>query len=267
MVLIDEDIILENLSQAGEDHRGKYIDPEEYLSTVNASYKIINIMHLNIRSVRKNFDELLAFLVSYNISKCDVFILSECFQIETTTNFHIPGYTTLYNSGDYNRNDGIIIMIKSNLNYNLFNIKLVTCGVTLSVLELVVNGVSFKITSLYRPNPSNLISFIEEVDTHLSQNNRNYSFELFVGDINIDIMDESDANVHKYMSVLAKHGFEPYIRRPTRVTPETATCLDHIFLKTRLNTTHKYSINSFILNCNITDHYPVMMTISTKTKF
>ncbi|KAG5894477.1 hypothetical protein JTB14_032505 [Gonioctena quinquepunctata] len=158
----------QDLSLIYEEHKGNYLNPAEYASLFNnMPNKVLNIMHCNIRSIRKNFNEFLAMYETYALYSCDIFILSECFRLESTENLHIPGYDTKYNGADFNKNDGTVILIKSNLNYNVKNIKLAVSGVTLSILELACNGLSYRIIGLYRPCPSNLTAFIEEIDDFL----------------------------------------------------------------------------------------------------
>lgn len=46
--------------------------------------------------------------------------------------------------------------------------------------------------ALYRPNPNNLTSFIEETD------------EMFIGDVNLDILNESNINEYIKQSQIEK---------------------------------------------------------------
>ena len=46
---------------------------------------------------------------------------------------------------------------------------------------------------------------------------------------------------------------------PTRVTATTATCLDHILINKC-----RYILTPAVIECNITDHYPIMVFISCK---
>lgn len=255
---MDEDAVLENLGAVDQNCCGKFVEASDLKHLTQNS--LLNIMHLNIRSVRKNFDEFLATMSVYNLDKNDIIILSESFQLMSTDQFNIPGFTTCYNNGDYNKNDGVIFFVKNNLNCQIDNIKLETCGVSISILKLVINNIKFRIIALYRPCPSDLNTFIEEIDAYFDENKENNHFELFLGDLNINIL-SNDHNANKYLSVLANHGFEPYIQSPTRITADSATCIDHIFLKKKHNVNY-YRCSSFILNCNITDHFPVMMNIS-----
>ena len=259
MVIVDEDMVLEDLETVGRNRRGEYINA---LDNKHSRNSIFGIFHLNIRSIKKNFDELLATFVAYNINY-DIIVLSECYKIDSLNEINIPGYTTFYNNADFNKNDGVVIFIKSHLNGTVNNRKLIICGVTLSTVSVTVDGTSFQIIALYRPNPSNLLSFLEEIDNYFDINSDHFHFQLLVGDININILEE-DANTNKYLSVLAKHGFVPYIQLPTRVTKDTATCLDHIFIKQK-KTKNNIKFKSYVLTCDITDHYAVIATFVKDT--
>lgn len=62
MVLQQVDEILEQLNVLDQDLLGDFINVDEVNSQINIRNKIVNIIHLNIRSVRKNFDHLLLLI-------------------------------------------------------------------------------------------------------------------------------------------------------------------------------------------------------------
>ena len=107
---------------------------------------------MNIRSIRKNFDNFLILYEQYDLRTCDVIILSECFQLENET-YQISGYSTYYDNGDYNRNDGIVVLVRSCLVFDVHHIKLELSKCTVSRISLVVSGISFGITAVYKPPP------------------------------------------------------------------------------------------------------------------
>lgn len=90
---------------------------------INEFYNDINILqnnrlaifHLNIRSMRTNFDEFNAFLSKLNFN-FDTLILSEIWITDNEQNFYrLNGYKHYINSRIYNRSGGIIIYIKEKL--------------------------------------------------------------------------------------------------------------------------------------------------------
>lgn len=63
-----------------------------------------------------------------------------------------------------------------------------------------------------------------------------------------------------YLNIMASNNFISCINNYTRVTNTTKTCIDHIFSKN----IDLQCINSFILKCNITDHYGTIIQFSHK---
>lgn len=58
-----------------------------------------------------------------------------------------------------------------------------------------------------------------------------------------------------YLLVMAQFGFSPLINKITR--PATNICIDHIFVKTK----SLANITPIIVQSNITDHYPIILSI------
>lgn len=64
--------------------------------------KILNILHFNIRSIRKNYDNLLLYLQGLDIDNVDILILSESWEVTTVSNFDIPGFCVFHNWSKHN---------------------------------------------------------------------------------------------------------------------------------------------------------------------
>ena len=77
---------------------------------------------------------------------------------------------------------------------------------------------------------------------------------MFVGDFNIDILDE--VNASEFSNIMFSHNFFPLINIPTRVTENAASCLDHIWY----NSFNSLISGSFILD--VSDHYPSFTTLN-----
>ena len=76
-----------------------------------------------------------------------------------------------------------------------------------------------------------------------------------LGDLNINLLrHEVHRQTADFLDIMYSNGFIALINRPTRVTAETATVIDHIY-SNNLNATQK-TIQG-ILVTDITDHYPV----------
>lgn len=93
-------------------------------------------------------------------------------------------------------------------------------------VSLTINNISCRIIALAQLTWSLLLmndSYLDKIQAN--------KINVLIGGININLLNENDVYVNKYLSVLAKYGFVPYILNPTRITPETESCIDHIFLK------------------------------------
>lgn len=167
--------------------------------------------------------------------------------------FKINGFFAIYNEGDINKNDGVIVYIK-NIYKSCYSIEHTIIG-EIKVLNIIIRklGQKILINALYRspatcPNTlvHNLHSFFEKFI------NQNSNFHFFVGDINIDIKSNKEC-AQNYLNILSELGFKSLINKPTRIKNESKSCIDHIFLKS----CESVNIKSFIINTDLTDHFPV----------
>ena len=192
---------------------------------------------------------------------CDIIVLSECFQF-SCNQFNIPGYNIHYNNADLNKNDGMLIYTKQIINVHIIDYKLSRSLVTLSKITVTIQNITFGINCVYRPPSTNERHFIEDIEIYLADNLKN-QIEIFVGDINLNICDNNNEHVNLYLSTLNEYGFSPFITCPTRVTSTTASCIDHIFVRRKLKT-ERIWYQSFVLNSDLTDHYPIMLNVLSK---
>lgn len=84
------------------------------------------------------------------------------------------------------------------------------------------------------------------------------NIEIFVGDININILETNDNHVTNYLAMMNSLGFQSYINSITRSISKT--CLDHLFINQKLNS-GILCFESYILEEDITDHSPIMFFV------
>lgn len=70
--------------------------------------KNFTIFHTNIRSIQKNFGQLEVTLDEFE-SVFDIIVLSETWRIGNDDLFNIKDYTKIYNNGNINQNDGVMV--------------------------------------------------------------------------------------------------------------------------------------------------------------
>lgn len=228
---------------------------KKYTETKNQ--QCFSILHQNIRSISKNFDEIKIFLSQFN-TFFDIIILTETWHIVDTNCFHINGYEMIYNHGNINQNDGVVMYIRSKYNHNttlhyLSNIQVIKT-------KLTHLGKPITITAIYRPPSTCPEVFNNELRAYLAllADTSMDEYKFIVGDINIDILSDSEDVSHEYLNILAEAGYESLINDYTRVDKESKSCIDHMFVKSKRNVN---SYTPIILQNNITDHYTTINLI------
>ncbi|KAJ8976052.1 hypothetical protein NQ317_012599 [Molorchus minor] len=195
--------------------------------------------------------------------KFECIILTETFNINDKElhMFNIEGYQLIYNEGDINKNDGVIIYIRQNLNYNYDIIKINNINVIkLDILNIYKNDIS--ILATYRSPDTSPTDFICALDTYLQNNKTETNYSIFIGDINIDILEPEKGICLDYLNILHIHGYKSYINEATREMNNSRTCLDHIFIKPLVNTTTTEAMTiPCIIQTKITDHYVTSIQI------
>lgn len=226
--------------------------------------KSFSIYHNNIRSIQKNFDQFEVYMTQFH-KNFNCIVLTETWNIADKDFFRLEGYEIIESVNKINQNDGIAIYIRKDFtDYEYKNIKI---GITNAInLEIKINKYKINILAIYRSPSTSEYDFVDNLSELLNTYNFN-SFDHFfiIGDINIDI-NGNRGNLDyagEYLNLLSEKGFISLINKNTRVTDTSATCIDHIFLKSR-SCTSTESVISAIIKTNITDHYSVISKISYK---
>jgi hypothetical protein len=228
----------------------------EHYNDININ-KTLKIVHQNIRSARKNFDNFLSHIIK-NIDEIDVIVLTEIYIYQKELKFYnIEGFHLFAKPREFNRGGGIIIYVKNDLKINEINIELLSTESLILNLNNCVN-----IVALYRPPSNCKKTFLDELKNKILKN-KELNNTIIIGDININILDNDDRDCEKYVDILAKSGFECNINLPTReeVNKEgvlSSTCIDHIYSKVNANCAID---KSFIITHKITDHYMIVACV------
>ena len=258
MVVLQQDEILKDI-ETNENYLTRLVDKDLLHNSINQTSKLLNVVHFNIKSAQKNFDNLILLLEDFNLYFCDVIVLSETFQLCSTDYFNIPGYNTYYNKADYNKNDGVLILVKTGIDVTFSTKTLPNSHVTIGRMVLQVRDFKIGLTAMYRPPPVSKKEFVDDIEAYL-ESIPGQEIELLVGDINIDLLKVKDNDVNQYLVVLAQQGYNSFINSVTRF--DSKTCLDHIFVKHRLGVRSGcLAFESFILDTYITDHAPTMLNV------
>ena len=215
-------------------------------------------MHINIRSLPDKFDRLKKILTNFDNEKIQFDAILLCETLLTDTNhdlFNIPGYTFISRHRKHYRQGGVGIYIKNNINFIIRDDLSIFIEKSFETLFLEVTSSKGSrpiiIGEVYRvPNSSchNSITNYELITDKLQNENK----EIIIGtDQHFDYL-----NIHcAYSKYLLETFFAaclvPTITRPTRITSESATLIDTIYVSgNRLE-----YLRSGILVADISDHF------------
>lgn len=219
----------------------------------------IRVLHLNIRSVSKNFSQLLVFLQGLG-SDFEILVLTEAWLQENDgSQYTIPGYETHYFYGIHNRADGVVIFTKITLNASTAPLAIINSNSAIIRFSNITQ--TYEIIAIYKSPNLSTNQFLESLNDYLESNRPTTNkTRILLGDLNIDILDSSeDRDKEEYLTIMNSKGFYSAINEITRKTANSGTCIDHIF-------TTDLSNNGTIIQSNITDHYITMLEIKLQNK-
>lgn len=222
----------------------------------------IFIFHINIRSVERNWEELILKLNNLN-KKPDIIILSETFTNDESPTYHLPEYNYVTTKININKNSGLVIFLHDKLSIVKITehpIHLVNCIEIQFKLEKTI----YHILAIYRTHGSNISSFITEFKHILLKFSNKLCF--IAGDFNININENVENNYkNEYINCMTEFNFISCINKNTReIKNHTPSCLDHIW--TNINVKDIDKIKSIVWKTNITDHHACILLYDNKIK-
>ena len=241
-----------NVSNTSTSSRNK----NENGCSINLNNKGINIGHLNVQGIcgdkMSKFSEITSILTDPTNSGLHIFGLSETKLKEHMLSdvFKIPGFQLPFRKdNNTNGGGGIIVYVRDGILAKRRK-DLETNDISCLWLEVCPNkGKSFLVGNLYRP-PDSKVEFndrFEEFIDVVSSQNKEF---ILLGDFNRNLLNEEiDRDWGNFMSSL---GLTQLISKPTRVTAESQTLIDHIY------TNNEENIQSVsVEKLCISDHYAV----------
>lgn len=212
-------------------------------------------MHINIRSILKNFSALEQMI--FLSKKCiDIVILTEVNIFESTSClYHINGYRMFTALRKNRRGGGIILYVNNKHKCSITNVKTkhfenIVCTVTTQ------SNYTAGLCAVYRPPSSSKILFIDELQTALEKFTKTTDLYL-LGDTNIDLKSDNPVN-HRYNNMLHGLGLLCGITEHTRIElckkQISKSCIDHIYARSR-----SQDLFSAALGTTLADHRAVII--------
>ena len=114
---------------------------------------------------------------------------------------------------------------------------------------------------VYRPPQGNVDTFVNEIQTILSNSVMENKSVYFMGDFNVNLLEfDKYAHVNEFLDLLASFSYLPVITKPTRITEHSATLIDNIFCNIQPLP------QSGIVISDLSDHFPVFTIFNFENK-
>ena len=266
-VLIDEgnDPDINFFNYKSETVDTPYFSADEFNSSSDKLLKnSFSVLHINIRSLNKNFEKLREYL---SLVKRDFIVvaLTEtwCNDEKATQNslLQLPNYTPIHqirNNGQ--RGGGVVLYVHNSLNFKILKKQSTNSNdLECACIEIVrKNAKNIIVSCIYRPPRRDSHKFLEDIKTLICKNQEKPLFLL--GDLNINSLDYSiNTNVRDFFNLIFQNGIFPLINRPTRVTKSSATIIDHVLINTVINS----EVQSGMIKTDMSDHFAVFALMRT----
>ena len=261
--------LIENTSHKNikENSTCHYYNEEQLLALMTSMPYDLSLMHLNIRSFDKHSGELLALMSSLG-KTFDIIGLTEIGRknIENRATFYSDEYNFVCRLPEKNFG-GAALLIKNELSYvEREDLDFSCTNYETKFIEIIKNKEKIVIGCIYRHPSGNIEEFTNALESKLTKIYKEKSRCIICGDLNIDALkiDKHNQTSNFFKSILTNN-YIPQITLPTRITENTITLIDHIMVKTTID-----SIND-VKNCgniysDISDHLPNFLLLSFHKK-
>lgn len=218
-------------------------------------------MHLNINSLRYKADELGLFLNSHHITPNVLAITEHALQNQESDFVQIEGYNL---AAIFQRTakgkGGAAIYLKPEIKYtDLPQIKNKSIESQIECVAVEASPEKIIIICVYRPPQGSVEIFLDTLNDilELVKNKANKQKMCICGDFNINL-NSTDKKTSDFMDLLNSHNLTPVINKSTRITKNTATLIDNIFINE-----FPY-ISAGNLDARLSDHHAQSLTFYNK---
>ena len=225
----------------------------------------LSMMHLNVRSIQKHFDEVVEYINSINYN-FDIIGFSETWHTNSTADlYNIPGYQCMHKYRESRKGGGVTLYLKDKFCYKI-RPDLCILGNDVDCLFIDIDATCVKgLTShiilglIYRPPNTDLPSFIDNMSQLMSKIRAEKKDCYLMGDYNVNLL---NADVHQntgdFVNCILAFSYFPLITKPTRMGITSATLIDNIFCSNILQV--KDTVNG-VLCAEISDHFPIFTLV------
>ena len=247
------------------------LTPSKYLEldTFIDKYKIKSsnniLLNINIQSLPSKFDNLNILLDRINnnpkINLSFINIQETWLTTIQESSIHFHNYNIVYKHKLKGHiGGGLAILVKHDINYSVRHDISFSSDkqILYDCIFIEINSPNqpkLIIGNIYRsPGKSSINEFTKDVKVLLNQIKSETTNVIITGDVNINLLNINTNNkITEFIDLWLSSGYLPQLTSPTRITLNSATLIDNIFIKS----SHTDFINEKgIITSDLSDHYP-----------
>ena len=200
----------------------------------------ISLLHLNIRSLPRNYDNFTRFLANID-GKFSIMGVSETWLKDSGYSFDIEGYDFIHNPRPNRVGGGVGIYVDNDLEFKPRPDLAITDISSPSTESLFIEirrplSQNIIIGVIYRSPDSNVNDFVQNFNSLLAKIGKENKLSYLLGDFNLNVTNyHSHSLTGEFVDVTYANLFVPLILRPTRITSYSASLIDNIFANTFCN--------------------------------
>ena len=222
-----------------------------------------NVLHVNCRSLQKNFDHLKNLISFIKIPLLAIGVTETWLKPHNKDIFNLEGFSFVNEIREGKTGGGVGLYINSGEQFRIIsNLTYTTDIIECIFVEIIRKATNVIIGCVYRPpaaNPNDFNAHMQSLMASKDLNNKKAKF--LVGDFNLNILNhKSHGPSGIFLNTLLSNGLWPTINKPTRIADESSTLIDNIF-----SNVMNGNIKSAVIYSDISDHLPIF-NIRTKAK-
>jgi len=231
------------------------IKDSEYVGSKN-NQNLFKVLSLNAQSINNKFESIRQLTADISPS---ILAIQETWGKNVTTEYSIKGYhkpEIVARKGDgMNLGGGIGLWIRKSLDYEPIKVRSIDRQCEMQAINLP--DLNITIVNLYRPF-GDIHVFFTTLDENLDLLAKEFPTNelIVVGDFNIDV-GRCSALTSSISQLTLEYDLIQQVTLPTRITKDSSAILDHVYTKLK-----RESISN-VVKVDISDHYPVLTSISS----
>ena len=199
------------------------------------SSSILITMHINIRSLPANFDKLQSFQANMKLKPHILSINETWLNNNQKGEFNnLSNYVFISNNRIHSRGGGVVFYVDDTLS---FSVRDDISIMKEKICERLFIDVHFNkqetvtISTIYRsPLNSNISqsNFADSLTSLLKTVKSSKNHTIIMGDFNYNLLEFDNPHINDFVRIMYEHKLYPTINKPTRITTNSVTLIDHI---------------------------------------